>query len=58
MYCNSCQKSVPPSAAICPYCGQLLMTANERRQQQRRIMLAIAATAAILLAWHFLFPNR
>jgi len=54
MYCDSCQKSVPPSAAICPYCGQLLMTANERRRQQWRIILAIAATGAILLAWHLL----
>jgi predicted nucleic acid-binding Zn ribbon protein len=58
MYCNSCQKSVPPSAAICPHCGQLLMTADERRRQQWRIILAIAATAAILLAWRFLVSRN
>jgi len=53
MFCESCKKSVPIGALICPHCGQPLMTPDERRRQQWRIILAIAASAAILIAWRY-----
>jgi hypothetical protein len=41
---------------ICPYCGQIQKTPEERSKFQRNKLLAIILSGAVLIAWHFFKP--
>jgi len=57
MPCDFCRQNITEGVAVCPYCGHLQKTAGERSQWQRSKLLAVVASAAVLIAWHFFFPK-
>jgi hypothetical protein len=56
MQCDFCRQSITDGVGLCPYCGHIQKTPEERSKSQWAKLLAVILSAAVLFAWHFFKP--
>jgi hypothetical protein len=56
MQCDFCRQPITDGVGICPYCGHIQKTPEERSKYQWEKLLAVILSGAVLFAWHYFKP--
>jgi uncharacterized Zn finger protein (UPF0148 family) len=56
MQCDFCRQPITDGVGICPYCGHIQKTPEERSKSQRAKLVAVILSGAVLIAWHYFKP--
>jgi RNA polymerase subunit RPABC4/transcription elongation factor Spt4 len=57
MRCNFCRQNIADGVPICPICGRTQPTPEELSRIPLTTIIAVAASIAVLVAWHYFFPK-
>jgi hypothetical protein len=56
MQCDFCRQPITDGVGICPFCGQIQKTPEERSKSQWEKLLAVILSGAVLIAWRDFRP--
>jgi uncharacterized Zn finger protein (UPF0148 family) len=56
MQCDFCRQPITDGVGICPFCGQIQKTPEERSKSQWEKLLAVILSGAVLIAWRYFRP--